>query len=146
MTQGVELASGPSSGPFGRFLGYAAGILALLWVIGYFPTLRLAGESGPIAMVAGSFLSLVGSVVGTMPFVWFRDRQQGDFVARAMGAIALRLSVVIVLALAVALSGFFANAPLLIWVAISHAGLLVADTFFARSQFSDQPGDPALAR
>lgn len=144
MTQGVELASGPSSGRFGRFLGYAAGILALLWVVGYFPTLRLAGEGGPVAMVAGSLLSLVGSVVGTIPFA-FRSRQPGDFVARAMGAIALRLSVLIALALAAALSGFFANAPLLIWVAISHAGLLVADTFFARSQLSDQPGDPALA-
>lgn len=145
MTQGVESVPSPPIGLIGRFLGYAAGVLVFLWTIGYFPTSRLAGEAGLVAMLVGSLLSLIGSLVGIVPFVWFRNRPPGDFVAKAMGAIALRLSVIIALALAVALSGFFANAPLLIWVAISHAGLLVVDTFFARSQFSDKPGDPALA-
>lgn len=96
-------------------------------------------------MVAGGLLSLAGSLAGTLPFVWFRSHAPTELVPKILGGIALRLSVVISLALAAALSGLFAHAPLLIWVAISHAGLLAADTFYARRQFSGRSGKVALA-
>ncbi len=116
------------------FLKLAVAILAVFLAIGYLPTERLAGESGITAMVAGCGISLVGSVAGTMPFLLSRSRTQTETFPAVMGSIALRMAVVIALAAVVVWSGAFANKPLLAWVAISHAGLLVADTLYARAE------------
>ncbi len=120
-----------------RYLGFlklALAIFAVFLAVGYLPTERLAGESGLTAMVAGCGVSLVGSVAGTLPFLLSGSRTQTETLPAVMGSIALRLAVVIALATGVAWSGAFAVKPLLVWVAISHAGLLVADTRYARAE------------
>lgn len=145
MVQGVEVAQASPKGHFGRYLALVAGILGILWLAGYLPTMRLAGHDGVLAMIIGSFLSVLGSLAGTMPFLWFRGQPPVQAVSTIMGAIAIRLAVVIFLALAGALSGLLPNAPFLIWVAISHAGLLIADIYYARNQISSRSGEVALA-
>ncbi len=57
----------------------------------------------------------------------------------AIGSIALRLTTVVALAAVTVLTGLFAIKPLLVWVAISHTGLLVADTVFARAMVRARP-------
>ena len=45
------------------------------------------------------------------------------------------------LAVAAVLTGFLAKTPFLAWVVLSHLGLLVADTLFARAEIraDDRP-------
>ncbi len=142
-------APAPGGLPYPRFLAEAFAILVALVAVGYLPTLNLGGESAIPAMLAGCGLSLVASLVGTVPLVTPRDPGPERLIPMFLGALALRLTAAIVLAAAAALSGLFAVAPLLVWMLISHLGLLVADTRFALS-FSRQPHtmplDPALEK
>ena len=85
-------------------------------------------------MVAGCVVSLVGSVAGTLPLLLSRGRSQIEAVPVVLGSIALRLTVVVLLAAAVALLSPVAIEPFLIWVGISHVSLLVVDTLYARSE------------
>ncbi len=125
----------PAAG--GQYLGFleqAAVVLVVLLALGYLPTAKTAGEEGLSAMVAGTGVSLVGSVAGTVPLLLSRSRTAAEAMPAVIGSIALRLVLVIALAAAVALSGVFATRPLLVWVALSHAGLLVPDTLYARAR------------
>ena len=79
--------------------------------------------------------------VGTVPFVLTRGRPAIDKVPAALGAMALRLAVVLILAVAVVLTGLVAKKALLIWVAVSHFGLLIADTLFASAELKDAASD-----
>ncbi len=134
MTRNNEGGISAAGRNFPDFLKQAAGILISLLVLGSLPTVRWAGNEGLWAMVMGCGVSLVGSAVGTVPLLTSRGRTQVETLPSLIGSIVLRMAVVIALATAVAFSGLFANKPLLIWVAISHAGLLVADTVFARRE------------
>ena len=139
MTQLREATANPS---YASFLKLAAAILIGLLVLGYLPTARSAGEDGIPAMVAGNAVSLVASVVGTLPFLLSHSRTAVEIMPAIMGSIALRLTVAILLTAAVVWSGVVATRPLLVWVAISHAGLLVADTLYARGQVQSKSIHP----
>ena len=117
---------------YGRFLKLAAAVLIGLLALGYLPTVRSAGADGVSAMVAGGAVSLAASVAGTLPLLLSHGRTPADVMPAVMGSIALRLTLVILLTATVVWSGTFATRPLLIWVAISHVCLLVADTLYAR--------------
>lgn len=84
-------------------------------------------------MIGGGCLAWVASWVGTLPVHWARHKSALESMSALMGSIALRLVVAMILALAAALSGFFEAAPVLLWIAICHAGLLVADTSYGRA-------------
>ncbi len=116
------------------FLKALAAILVALLVLGYLPTSRLAGEEGIVAMVAGCGISLAGSVAGTIPFLVSRTWTPVESMPVLMGSIALRIAVVVALAAVATLTFELAIKPFLIWVAIGHAGMLVADTSYARAQ------------
>ncbi len=136
MTRNSEVEAGVSAARerYLSFLKLAAATLAVLLALGFLPTERLAGDEGISAMVVGCGVSMVGSVAGTLPFLLSQSRTQVEVMPAVMGSIAVRLVAVIALAAAVAWSGTVANRLLLIWVAISHAGLLVADTRYARAE------------
>ena len=78
-------------------------------------------------------MAWLASWIGTIPIHRSRHKSPLDSVSAVMGSIAIRLVVAMVLALAAALSGIFDPAPLLLWVAIAHAGLLVADASYGRA-------------
>lgn len=120
----------------GRFAAFATGIVLALWVIGYLPTRRFGDEAVTAMLIAGP-LALIASLVGTVPFVLSRGRKAIDKVPAALGAIALRLAVVLILAVAALMSGLVAKKAFLIWVALSHFGLLIADTIFGMAEFKD---------
>lgn len=122
-----------SAGCYRRFAVHSTLTLLALWVLGYWPTIRLAPDGGVVGMVVGTGISLTASWVGTLPVYLSRHKPSLDSVSAAMGAIAVRLAVAMILALATALSGFFSPSPLLIWIAVGHAALLVADTVFAQA-------------
>ncbi len=123
-----------AGGQYLEFLKQAAVVLVLLLALGYLPTAKMAGEEGLSAMVAGTGVSLVSSVAGTVPLLLSRSRTAVEVMPAVIGSIALRLVSVIALAAVVALSAVFAARPLLVWVALSHICLLVPDTIYARAQ------------
>lgn len=106
-------------------------VTAVLVLIGYVPTFRLAGPAGFSALLAGCGISLVGSLAGSLPVVLARNNAAPARTLAVLASTTLRFVVVVVLILAAALSGWFATAPLLIWAAISYLSLLVVDTLFA---------------
>jgi|AP12_2_1047962.scaffolds.fasta_scaffold270852_1 hypothetical protein len=121
-----------------RFLVQAAGILGVLLALGTLPTVRLAGKGAVPAMLAGCALSVLASLAGAVP-IWRATNRPGgrppqELLPAMLGSIVLRFAAALVLAVAAVLSGWFATKPLLIWLAISYAGLLAVDVRYARSR------------
>lgn len=132
MTANDEVTNAPVS--FVRFVALALGVQGLLWLVGYLPTRRLGGEEAIPAMLLGGTCALAASLLGALPLFLGRGRPPAEKVGTVLGSIALRLLVVVALALAAVLGGLAAKVPLLVWVAVSHGGLLVVDTLYARAE------------
>ena len=114
-----------------RFLAWAAGVAVAVGAIGWWPTRRLAGDDGIPALVAGCLIGLLSSALGGLPIALIRDRAPASRLIASMGAMGVRLLAVVVLGAAAVLSGWFARAPLLLWIAGSYAALLGVDAWYA---------------
>ena len=119
------------AGRYLRFLGRVAATTIAAALLGALPTRRLGGEGALLAMVVGCGISALGSAVGGLPFALVPAAAPEAAVTRALLAAVLRPTVVLGLGLAAALSGGFATAPLLAWLAVSYVLLLVLDTRYA---------------
>ena len=113
------------------FVALTTGVSLLVGLVGYWPTARLGGSGAVSAMFAGCGVSLVGSLLGAIPFTWARRDSARDVSQAILLSTALRFLAVILLAVSLALSGWFQRVPLLVWVAISYLVLLMVDTGFA---------------
>lgn len=118
--------------PYLRFLAQAAGIVAILVLVGYAPTRRWGGEEAVRSMLAASAISLLGSIAGTLPLVVARRRRSQQAAPRVLGATAVRLLVVLGAGILATVAGGLASQPLLLWLAVSYLALLVVDAAFAR--------------
>jgi hypothetical protein len=107
-----------------RFLGLAVGLVAALCAVGYLPTRRLAGEGGVGAMAAGCGISLVAAALAGWLLTSLTAETAEARMQRGFLAMVVRLAVVTVLGVAAALSGEFARAPLLFWMATAYVVLL----------------------
>lgn len=116
---------------YGRFLVSTAVIAIAMPLIGYVPTRRLGGDEAIPAMLVGCLVALLASLAGTVPVLLARDRSPVDAVPAMMIAMGVRLGVAVVLGFAVAASGLVPAKPLLYWVVIAHAGLMIPDTHFS---------------
>jgi hypothetical protein len=98
--------------------------------LGYYPTLRLAGDQARSPMLAGCVIGLVANWLGlaSLHLASFHDSARRPIAV--LTAIAVRFGAVLLLALAAALSGWFEPAPLLIWVATSHLVALFVETLW----------------
>jgi len=117
-----------------RHLLLAAALVAALVALGWVPTVRVAGSKAIPAMLVGCVVAWVASGAGTIPLLLARGRPPADQISAVMGATAVRVVVALAFAGGIALSRWLPVAPLLIWVAIAHAGLSVVDVRFAKSQ------------
>lgn len=111
-----------------RFVVQALVVVGLLLLLGYWPTQRLGGDGAVRAMFAGCAIGLAASLIGMVPVLLARGLSSPATVPAAMTAIGIRLAAAIMIGIGVAASGLVAPKPLLVWVVISHAGLLVPDT------------------
>ena len=121
------------SSPRRRYLVCVIWILsvtAAVLLIGYLPTRSLGGREAVKAMFAGCSVSLVASVLGGLPIALAPEGGKSGLQA-ILASTALRFLVVLVLALAAALSGAFEPVPLLTWMGLSYVACLVVDTRFA---------------
>jgi hypothetical protein len=107
-----------------RFLGLAAGVVVVLCAVGYLPTRRLFGADSVGSMVAGCGISLVAAALAGWLLTAVGAATPEARMQRGFLAMVVRLGVVIVLGLAAALSGEFARAPLLFWMATAYVVLL----------------------
>lgn len=130
MTTEIDSASTAGWRDYAGFLAMATATVALLMLVGLLPTRRLGGEDAVAAMLAGCAVSLVGSILGTVPVALTRDRSMPQAMPAILGSIVLRLGAVIALGVVVATTWQFDPAPLVLWLVIAHAGLLIADTSF----------------
>jgi hypothetical protein len=116
--------SSTGSGRYLRFLSLAVAIVLGLCLAGWLPTRRLAGAEGVTAMVAGCAISLISAgLAGCLLIVVGAETPEARM-QRGFLAMIVRLAVVVVLGLAGALSGEFARAPLLFWMATAYVALL----------------------
>ena len=115
-----------------RFGLQTLGLSAAALLLGYFPTVRLAGSATVMSMIAGVAVSLVASWAGAIPVALTRNRAATFGPSNmVMAAMLVRFFVVLALALSIALSGKVDRAVFLIWVGISYMVLLAADTHYA---------------
>lgn len=112
------------------FLAALAGLTLLLVGLGYQPTRALAGETALGAMLLACGVCLAGSAVGGVPIALARAGGP-EALKRFIVSMALRLAVVALLAVVVLLLLDPARKPFLLWLALAHLVLLVADTGFA---------------
>ena len=111
-------------GRYARFLGLAVAIVVVLCAVGFLPTRRLAGGDAVAAMLAGCAISLVSAALAGGLLVVVSAETPEARMQRGFLAMIVRLVVVIVLGIAGALSGEFARAPLLFWMAAAYVALL----------------------
>ena len=107
-----------------RFLGLAVGLMVALCAVGYFPTRRLSGADAVGAMAAGCGISLVAAAAAGWLLTAVGAETPEARMQRGFLAMVVRFAVVVVLGLAAALSGEFARAPLLFWMATAYVVLL----------------------
>lgn len=131
----MTAASRRAAAGYLRFLGWAVGLSAVTFALGYLPTRALAGGEGLPAMAVGIAIGFLASSLGAVPVALAaageRSAGRSPAMTVASAAMALRLMVVLALALPAALSGRLARGPLLVWVAISYIVLLAVDTRYA---------------
>lgn len=120
-----------------RFLAVAAVVAALLAAVGWSPTRNLAGIPGVRALLVACALCWLASALGGVPVLVaeIEMRRQGARrqapLSVLLGSALTRFAAIVGLALAAALSGLLAPAPLLVWVAIGYLALLAVDTWYA---------------
>lgn len=126
-----------------RMFGLTLAVAVGLFLLGYAPTVRLAGQGAIRAMVAGLAVSMVASLLGSLPLVTIEPGSDPQTVpTRALGSMLIRFVAILTFALALALSGWFQRTPFLIWIALSHLAFLSVDTVFAlRAAQSTRPSE-----
>jgi len=112
------------SSRYTRFLVQAVALVVVLCAVGWLPTRHLAGPNALPAMMAGCGIGLISAVLaGAVLTVVGADTPEMRM-QRGFLAMIVRLAAVIALGIAAALSGEFARAPLLFWMATSYVALL----------------------
>ena len=107
-----------------QFLAQSVALVAAVCAVGWVPTRRLAGVQAGAAMLAGCAIDLVSAAaVGWLLIAVPAETPQARM-KRGLMAMIVRLAIVLVLGVAVTLSGEFARSPLLFWLATAYVVLL----------------------
>ncbi len=91
-------------------------------------TYRFAGGAGLAAMGAALLISLISNVAGALPACWrLRDIEPPDAKDMLWG-MAVRVGVLLLLAVPAVFSDLFPRRPLLLWLAGGYFALLMMET------------------
>ncbi len=91
-------------------------------------TYRFAGSAGLVAMGAALFISLVSNVAGALPACWRLGGTEPPDAKDMLWGMAVRLVVLVLLAVPATLSDVFPRQPLLLWIAGGYFALLMMET------------------
>jgi len=114
-----------------RLVCASLGVAVGLGVIGFLPTVNIAGAAALTSMAAGIGISLLVSCIGALPVSFSAGGDPMRMPTVVMGATALRFVPALGLTAAAALSGLFNRNVLVMWVALSYLALLAVDTVYA---------------
>lgn len=140
----VEPKHAPGRSPAAKkqylaYLAFAVGTVALLLAVGLWPTGRLGGDGATAAMIAGCGASLAGSLLGSIPIWLARGVGLPAALPAVLGSLGLRMAVAIGLGVALVVVAGLEATPVLLWLAISHAALLVGDVWLAIGAVREAP-------
>jgi hypothetical protein len=121
----------PAAGGYLRFLAEVVGVTAIVALLGSVPTWRLAGGGGIAAMLAGCGIAALASAFGAVPIALAEGAPAAKRTSALLSSMVLRLAMTFLLGVVALLSGRLERAPLLLWIAIGYAVLLVVDTRYA---------------
>jgi hypothetical protein len=121
-------------------VGLAA--VALVAAAGIYPTYRIVGVEGLWGLAAGAGASLVALLIGLVPTAWSLTRPAVERLKAMQISMAVRFVVVLVLALSLALSGWFHRGALLIWVGISYIAGLAGESVMLAMTLSRSERNP----
>ena len=91
-------------------------------------TYRFAGTAGLAAMGAALLISLISNVAGALPACWRLGDIEPPDAKDMLWGMAVRLVVLLLLAVPAALSDVFPRRPLLLWLAGGYFALLMMET------------------
>ena len=91
-------------------------------------TYRFAGGAGLAAMGVALLISLVSNVVGALPACWRLGDAEPPDAKDMLWGMAVRLGVLLLLAVPATLSDVFPRRPLLLWLAGGYFALLMMET------------------
>jgi hypothetical protein len=115
---------------YANFVIWVLSCGVVLLVLGYLPTVRLAGKAALPAMLCAVLAVSLGSIIGGYPV--FAAHLRGVPNPQAgLVSMMVRLVAVVVLATLLALSLSLQSGPFLGWLAVSYLSLLVVDTRYA---------------
>ena len=114
-----------------KFVAVAALSAGVIVCLGYFPTVRLAGEAAAWSMFWGCGVSWVASCVGAIPTARALSGGSSQPALAILTSTGLRFVTVLLLVAPLVLSGWINRNVFAIWVAISYMLMLVVDTTFA---------------
>lgn len=114
-----------------RFLAWVLAVTAVVALLGILPTRRMAGDGALPALFAGCVIGVLASALGGVPIALSQGKPPAERVSSVLFAMLVRLAAVVALGSVAALSGRFAQNPLLLWIAISYVALLAVDTRYA---------------
>ncbi len=103
------------------------GAVLLALAVGFLPTRSLAGREGILAMAVGGGLSVLATILGSLPVVWAAIRSPQHLPALGLGASLFRVVALAVLAVPITILAELPVRPLLIWVGISYLVGLFAE-------------------
>ena len=114
--------------PYIRFAGTAAATLVAICAAGAYPTSRLSGADGLVAMGIAGGVSFVGACLGFLPSALAPSRYESRVQAAMLG-IVVRLFVTLAAVLAVLASGAAAaRTAFVAWIGIDYAAMLALET------------------
>lgn len=123
---------------FARLAGAGVAVAIGLAVVGYYPTRAAAGPDGITAMLAGLAAALLGAWCGLAVMVTALRVTPREQVSRILGGLGVRFAATVVLAVGLALSGWVAAKPVVLWIAVAQLVILAADTWLLAGQLKRQ--------
>ncbi len=123
---------------FARLAGAGVVVSIGLAVVGYYPTRAAAGPDGITAMLAGLAAALLGAWGGLVLMVSALRVTPREQVSRILGGLGVRFAVTVVLAVCLALSGWVAARPAVLWIAVAQLVILASDTWLLAGQLQRQ--------
>ena len=100
----------------------------LAMAAGFVPTRSLGGHDAVTAMAIAGGMSVLATILGSIPVIWASLRSPEKVPTAALGATLLRVVLLGAMAAPVAAYGGLPLRPLLLWVAISYLVALGAES------------------
>jgi hypothetical protein len=114
-----------------RLLLASTGVAVMVALLGYYPTVRLAGPAAIGSMLVGIGASLAAGCLGSLPIAFVDRSDPHNLVTAILLATGLRFLLVLAIAASLLLGGGYDRAVLGLWVGLSYLAMLVVDAIFA---------------